>query len=199
MLRELLRQKGAAKRDPEFHEAQTELAHKLQWATMMRGEGRLSKSEFEEFESHLTSEYLAALPMDAFVEMTKDGRYAELETIAGHDGKRDRYDVLKDRAAIEKKITEAALDEAWTTGKIGEKQYLEETRKLIGNSDDDRTRRINDADDNKDGEAVALDIFFERFDPPEPEPEPGKAPRLPESIASPPAPAADRIKSADED
>jgi hypothetical protein len=198
MLREMLRQKGAAKRDPEFHETQTELAHKLQWATMMREAGRLTKSEFQEFESHLTAEYLAALPVEAFVAMQKDGSYAELETIASHDGKRDRHDVLKDRKKLNDRITQDALDEAWAAQLIDSKMYAEEHKKL-GTFDEDRVRRINDADDNGDGDAVSLDIFFERNLPPEPEPEPGNVPRLPESIASPPAPVEDRIKSADEE
>jgi len=61
-------------------------------------------------------------------------------------------------------------------------------------------RRINDSDDANDGDAVALDIFFERNLPPDDEPEPGTAPRLPDSITSPPAPADDnRIKDASED
>jgi len=183
--------KALSKRDPEFHEIQTELAHKLTWATMMREAGRLSKSDFQEFEAHLTGEYLAALPMSDFVAMTKDGRYAELEIIASSDGKRDRHDVLKDRAALNKKITQDALDEAWASQKIDSKRYAEENRKLIGNSDDAMSRRIVDADDDGSHDrhdSPAMDIFFNRNLPQDDaEPEPGNVPRLPDSITAPPA------------
>jgi hypothetical protein len=37
MLKELMKQKAAAKKDPEFYAAQEELAHKLTWATMIAG------------------------------------------------------------------------------------------------------------------------------------------------------------------
>ena len=191
MLREMLWQKGAAKRDPKFHAAQTELAHRLQWATMMREAGRLTKSEFQEFESHLTAEYLAALPVEAFVAMQKDGSYAELETIASHDGKRDRHDVLKDRKKLNDRITQDALDEAWAAQLIDSKMYAEENRKLIGNSDDAMSRRIVDADDDGSHDrhdSPAMDIFFNRNLPQDDaEPEPGNVPRLPDSITAPPA------------
>jgi hypothetical protein len=161
--------------------------------------GRLSKKEFQEFESHLASDFIEAMPTEMFVEMQGDGSFRDLETIArSHDGKRDSYSVRKDREALNRRITADAIDEAFAAQKIDSKMYNEEHKKL-GTFDDDRVRRINDADDNNDGDAVSLDIFFERNLPPDPEPEPGNVPRLPESITAPPAPAADRIKSADED
>jgi len=152
----------------------------------MREAGRLTKAEFNEFESHLVTDYLSALPMETYAEMRKDGSYAELEALAGHDANRNGHDVGRDREALNKRITGEALDEALASGKVDSKMYAEEHKKL-GSFDDDRVRRINDASDNNDGEAVAMDIFFERLLPPgDREPEPA-------------APAEDRIKSADED
>lgn len=195
VVRELLRQKAAHKKNPEFHAAQTELAQKLEWAGRMRDAGRLTKGEFNEFEAHLTSQYMEALPMDDYAAMRNDGRWDELETIASHDRNRNVYDVRNERSAIERKITESALDEAYAAQLIDEKTYLAENRKLLGKdrarNDDDRKQRILDADDNKKVDDVVLDIFFERNIAPEPEPEPGRAPRLPDSIKSKPADADD--------
>jgi hypothetical protein len=198
LMREMMRAKAAAKKDPEFHETQTELVHALTWANTMREAGRLTKKEFQEFESHLAAEYLSAMPTEMFVEMQKDGRYADIEIIASHDGKRDGHSVLQDRKKLSARIKADALDEFFAAQKIDSKRYAEE-HKNLGTFDDDRVRRINDADDNGDGDAVALDIFFERNLPPDPEPEPGKAPRPPQSITSPAEPEPDRVKSADED
>ena len=114
----------------------------------MQGAGRLSKAEFNEFESHLAEEYLDAMPTETFIAMQKDGSYPDLETIArSHDGTRDSYDVRRDRAALEKKVTKDALHEGLAAGKLESKRYAQEYRKLIGNSDDemsaahDRRRR----------------------------------------------------------
>jgi hypothetical protein len=183
LTKELMKSKAAPRKDPEFYEAQQELAYKLEWAKRMVDADRLTKAEFQEFESHLAAEYLAALPVEQFVEMQKDGSYADIETIAGHDGTRDRHDVLKDRAALNKKITQDALDEALASNKIDAKRYNEEHRK-VGTFDDDMTRRVTDADVDGDHDSVAMDSLLGRLAPDEP--------------ASPP-PSEDRIKSADED
>jgi hypothetical protein len=165
MLRELMKQKAAPKKDPEFYAAQEELTHKLTWATKMLEAERLTKAEFKEFEAHLTAEYLAALPVSAFIEMQKDGSYSDLEAIAGHDGTRDRHDVLKDRAALNKRITQDALDEAFAAQKIDSKRYSEEHRKL-GTLDDKMSERVTDAADDGDHDAPAGEIFFSRNLPP---------------------------------
>ena len=201
MLKELMKQKAAAKKDPEFYAAQEELAHKLTWATMMRGAGRLSKSEFNEFESHLAAEYLDAMPTETFIAMQEDGSYSDLETIArSHDGTRDSYDVRKDRVALDKKVTKDALHEGLASGKLESKRYAQEFRKLIGNFEDEMSRRVTDADDDGDHDDVAMDIILRDLPQDEPEQEPGTAPRLPDSITSRPAPADDnRIKDASED
>lgn len=167
MTKELMKAKAFKQRDPEFFEAQQELAYKLEWARRMEEAGRLTKAEFKEFESHLAAEYLAALPMEQFVEMQKDGSYADLETIAGHDGTRDRHDVLKDRAALNKRITQDALDEALASNKIDARRYNEEHAK-IGSLDDDQVRRVTDADDEAGNhDEVAMDSLLGRLAPEE--------------------------------
>lgn len=164
LARELLKQKAAVKKHPEFYQEQSELAYKLQWATQMVEAGRLSKQDFKEFEAHLTSEYLAALPMDMYVSMTADGSYADLESLAAHDGTRDFYSVRKDRADLEKRVTRDALDESWAAGKIDSKRYNQEHRS-IGTFDDDGVRRVNDAGDAGHDD-IAGESFFNRNLPP---------------------------------
>ena len=106
----------------------------------MKESGRLTKAEFKEFEAHCTHEYLEALPVEAFVEMQKDGSYPDLETIArSHDGKRHGTDVLKDRAELNKKVTRDGLDEACAAGKI------ERPSDITRNNENDRNVRRRDA------------------------------------------------------
>jgi hypothetical protein len=168
LIKELMKSKAAPKKDPEFYEAQQELAYRHQWATMMKDAGRLTKAEFSEFEAHLAAAYLEAIPVERFVEMQEDGSYADLEAIAGHDGKRDRYDVLKDRGALNKKITQDVLDTALAENKIDAKRWNEEQGKL-GTFDDDMTRRVTDAEDDGDHDSVAMDSLLGRLAPEEPE------------------------------
>lgn len=162
LAQQLMKSKAFPRRDPEFYEAQRELTYKLEWAKRMVDAERLTKAEFQEFESHLAAEYLAALPVEQFVEMQKDGSYADLETIAGHDGTRDRHDVLKDRAALNKKITQDALDEALASNKIDARRFNEEHRK-IGTYDDETSMRVTDADNDDDHDTVAMDSLLGRL------------------------------------
>ena len=183
-VRDLLKSKAAARRDPEFQEAQTELAHKLQWATLMKELGRLTTAEYKEFEAHCTHEYLEALPVEAFVEMQKDGSYRDLEAIArSHDGKRHGTDVLKDRAELNKKVTRDGLDEALSRNTIDARRWNEEQRK-IGTFDEETNMRVTDAGDDSEHDEIALDNLLSRL----PDAEPPVAPVN-----------EDRIKSADED
>ena len=91
----------------------------------------------KEFESHLAEAYIEAMPTEMFVEMQKDGSYADLETIArSHDGTRDGYDVRRDREELDKKIINEALTDARFKGQIDGKRFLEEYRNLIGDPDE---------------------------------------------------------------
>jgi hypothetical protein len=162
LAQQLMKSKALPKKDPEFYEAQRELAYKLEWAKRMVDDDRLTKAEFKEFESHLAAAYLEALPVEQFVELQKSGAYSDLEIIAGSDGSRDRHDVLRDRKALDKKITRDALDTALSEGKISAKRFNEEHRPL-GTLDDDMTRRANDATADDDHEEVALDSLLGRL------------------------------------
>ena len=133
---------------------------------MMRNAGRLSKKEFEEFESHLTAAYLDAMPTETYVELQKSGAYSDLEIIARRiDDNRDSHSALKDRAEINKKVTRDALDEGWAAGLRNSKRYNQEHR-AIGTTDDEMHRRITDADETGDHDTPAGEMFFNRNLPP---------------------------------
>ena len=162
LAKELMKSKALPKKDPEFWEIQHELACKLKYASMMKEDGRLAPAKFKEFESHLAAQYLEALPVEQFVELQQSGAYSDLEIIAGSDGSRDRYDVLRDRKALEKEITQIALDDALASGKIDSKRYNAEHAK-IGSFNDDEMRRANDADDDGDHDTPAIDHLVSRL------------------------------------
>ncbi|MFA5952771.1 MAG: hypothetical protein WC807_21125 [Hyphomicrobium sp.] len=181
-MRELLSRLVSSKKDPEFAETVKALVNKAEYAANMRARGKLTKAEHEDFEAGLYAQYLEALPMDEFVSMQKDGRYAQLETLAGHDGTRDGYDVRKHRDAIEKKITADALDDAWLSQKIDSKRYSEENRSL--GTSDDLSQRVTDGD--YDG--ASSEFFATRHDE-DPDVSTGtipgtNVPALPKSITS---------------
>ena len=111
----------------------------------MKEAGRLTKADYKEFEAHLHPGVHRRAAVEAYLEMQKNGEYNDLEAIArSHDGKRHGDDVRRDRAALNKRITAEALDEALALGKIDSKMYNEEHRNL-GSFDDERVRRINDS------------------------------------------------------
>jgi len=175
--------KARARKHPEFEKEQEELAHKLRWAGQMAEDGRLTKSELKEYEAHLASAYLDALPTELFVEMRDDGSLADLEAVARHhDGTRDGYDVRRDREALDRRVTENGLDEAWSRNVIDSGRYLEQSWKYV--PDDDLRMRMTDATD-EDRDNIATEILLGR--------------NAPELLDQPAPSSEERIKSADED
>ena len=155
---ELLRQLASSKRNPEFASEVRELLIASQHAGQMLKSGKLSKDEFEDFEAHLYAKYIDALPIDDFQEMMEDGRLDQLRAIAGHDDQRNGLDADEERAAVSKKVTLDALDDAWLNQKIDSQRYAEECR-ILGTSEDLDNRL---ADGDYDG--VASEFFAERHD-----------------------------------
>ena len=165
-LREAMKSKAAAKKHPGFQEIQQELVHKMTWGRMMRDAGRLTKAELAEFESHLASDFIDAMPTEMYVEMQRDGSFSDLEIVArAHDGQRHGDDVRRDRAELNKKVTRDALDEGWAAGLIDSKRYNQEHR-AIGTTDEAMHRRVTDADETGDHDTPAGEMFFNRNLPP---------------------------------
>jgi hypothetical protein len=157
----LLKQLASAKRNPELAETVSEITHSLNYAEKMRKAGKLTKSEFEDFEASQYNRYIEALPPDEFHEMMKDGRLDQLQAMGGHDGSRDGYGVEKARRAVSDKIKADALDEAWLSQKIDAKRYAQEMSD-ISVKDHDLDNRL--ADEDYDG--VAAERFASRHDAP---------------------------------
>lgn len=158
---ELLKQLASAKRNPEFGEAVSEITHSLNYAAKMRKAGKLTKSEYEDFEAAQYNRYIEALPPDEFHEMMKDGRLDQLQAMASHDGKRDGYGVERARRIVSNKIKADALDEAWLSQKIDAKRYADEMREISAQDDDLDTRTADG-----DYDTVAAERFASRHDGP---------------------------------
>ena len=158
---ELLKQLAVSKRNPEFGEKVTEITDGLKYAERMLKAGKLTKSEFADFEAHQFTAYLEALPVDEFSEMMNDGRLNQLQALAGHDGTRDNYGVDQARRAVSNKIKAEALEEGWLSQKIDTKRYAQEMREVSPRDDDLETRM---ADEDYDG--VAAERFASRHDAP---------------------------------
>lgn len=164
--------------DPEFLKAQAhkryapefateikemELAHRH--ADAMLADGRLTKAEHEDFEAHLYSKFIDALPVGEFQELMKNGGMEDLQALAGHDGTRDVGDVEDARKAIEAKVKGDALDNAWAAGDIDNKYFAEQSQRL----DHDLRRFDENRDDQvaaEDYDGAAMKYFVERNDDP---------------------------------
>ena len=128
-----------------------------------------NQGRLEEFESLLAQNYIDAMPTEVFVAMREDGSFDDLEVIArAHDGHRHSDDVRRDREALDKKIIKEALDEARFKGQIEGKRFLEEYRSLIGDPDEETSRRITDADDEGDHDDAAVDLILRNLPRDEP-------------------------------
>lgn len=199
---ELLERMAYAKRNPEFATELSELDRAYKHANGMLKSKKLSQREFQDFESHLWSKLLEALPVEEFTEMMKDGRLANLEALARRDDTdRDGYGVEQDRKAAERKIKADALDNAWLDRKIDSKTFAEMNRVHVGSNE-----RLNNRLADGDHDGVASEMFAARHDGPAdhsnkltdylkskygdkaPAPktaEPSKSPSTPERVAMP--------------
>lgn len=158
----LLAQLAHAKRNPEMAEEIAGFNHARDRAAKMLKAGKLTQREFSDFESHLYGKLLDALPADEFEAMMKDGRLADLETLArSHDGTRDSYGVEEDRKAVERKVKADALDEAWLEQRIDNKKFAELSGRHVETNED-----LNNRMADGDYDAVAAEMFASRHDAP---------------------------------
>lgn len=183
---ELLRRMAYNKKHPGFADFVSELTAKADYAALLRAQDKISQAEYQDFEGQLYTDYLSKVPMDEYVAMRDDGRLAQIETLARtHDGTRSGYDVGKNREAVNKKITEHALDQAWLNQEINSQRYAEENVRL-GRVSEDLVHRITGGD----YEGAASEFYVSRHGEEPPPSDTGtyegtNVPRIPASIASP--------------
>jgi len=100
-----LKEQAHARMEPEFAAATRELELAHRHADEMLETGRLTKEEHDDFEAHLYSKFIEALPVSEFQELVKNGGMDYLQSLAGYDESRgDAGDVEDTRKAIEAKI-----------------------------------------------------------------------------------------------
>ena len=155
---QLLKQTASMKRNPESAAQLIQLQNAARHASFMHANGKLSDAEFADFEAHLFSGYIDALPVEDFSEMMADGRLHDLQAMAGHDGTRDVYDAEDARAVIAKKVSADFLDSLWLEQKIDSKEYANLSRE-IGTSE-----KLDDRMADGDFDGAASEMFASRND-----------------------------------
>ncbi len=145
-----LKEQAHARMEPEFAAATRELELAHRHADEMLETGRLTKEEHDDFEAHLYSKFIEALPVSEFQELVKNGGMDYLQSLAGYDESRgDAGDVGDTRKAIEAKIKADALDMAWADSRIDDKYYAENSQQVnrdIHHFDEKMDARLADGD-----------------------------------------------------
>jgi hypothetical protein len=133
------------------------LGHVEFHARHMLQDGKITAGEKREIEAHLVSEMMKVLPMDAFVEMRKDGRWEMLGQLTSHDGTRSSYDVDRQRRGLVGLVMRDGLTSLWEAGLMDDDEYKANSQNL------GLPEELKEAITDK-GENSAFDVYiFNKF------------------------------------